>query len=83
MEKVFEPRLTAAEGTALCRAVQKSFEEYAELNKNISKELVASVAAIEEPSKLADTVAAHFSFKIEDKQRLLEASIRPTGSRFC
>ncbi len=73
MEKVFEPRLAAAEGTALCRSVQKSFEEYAAINKNLSKDLVTNVAAIEDPSKLADTLAAHFAFKIDDKQRLLEA----------
>ncbi len=63
----------AAEADALVRAIVESFEEYAKLNKNISKELVGSVSDTIEPSKLADTVAAHFSFKIEDKQRLLEA----------
>ncbi|MFQ5483867.1 MAG: endopeptidase La [Desulfobacterales bacterium] len=62
----------ADETDALVRAIAGSFEEYAKVNKNISKELVNSVAAIADPSKLADTVAAHFSFKIEDKQKLLE-----------
>ncbi|MDP7078062.1 MAG: LON peptidase substrate-binding domain-containing protein, partial [Desulfobacterales bacterium] len=66
-------KVPAAEADALVRAIVESFEEYAKLNKNISKELVGSVSDTIEPSKLADTVAAHFSFKIEDKQRLLEA----------
>ena len=43
------------------------------MNKNISKELItANMSAITDPSQLADTIAAHFSFKIKDKQRLLE-----------
>ncbi len=62
-----------AEADALVRAIVESFEEYAKLNKNISKDLVGSVSATIDPSKLADTVAAHFSFKIADKQQLLEA----------
>ena len=70
-----EPETQHAEGVALTRAVIDGFEEYARLNKNISKELVNNVGAISHPSQLADTVAAHFSFKIEDKQRLLETTI--------
>jgi ATP-dependent Lon protease len=51
---------------------QVEIEPVVELNKNISKDLVSSVISISDPSQLADTVAAHFSFKIEDKQHLLE-----------
>jgi ATP-dependent Lon protease len=57
---------------ALMRAVIDSFSEYAGVNKSISKELLAKISAITEPSKLADSVASHFSFKIENKQTLLE-----------
>ena len=74
VEPIVEPHVGETEATALMRSVVKQFEEYANLNKNISKDLINSVVAIEDPSKLADTVAAHFSFKIEDKQRLLEAA---------
>jgi ATP-dependent Lon protease len=63
---------TAIEVEALMRSILESFEEYATLNKNISKDLVGKVSAILDPAKMADTVASHFSFKIEDKQRLLE-----------
>ena len=72
VEPLPEPNFDDAEAAALCRTVSDSFEEYAELNKNISKDLVLNVAQITNPSKMADTVCAHFSFKIEDKQRLLE-----------
>ncbi|MFO7963464.1 MAG: endopeptidase La [Desulfobacterales bacterium] len=70
---VVEPDVSEAESTAMMRTIVEAFEEYAGLNKNISKDLVNNVAAITDPSQLADTVATHFSFKIDDKQRLLEA----------
>jgi len=73
LEKVISPELPSAAAEALMRSVQESFEEYAKLNKSISKELVSNVAGIDDPSQMADTVSSHFSFKIEDKQRLLEA----------
>jgi len=72
VEPVVELKILVAEGVALSRAVIDSFEEYAKLSKNISKELVGNISVISDPSQLADTVAAHFSFKIEDKQHLLE-----------
>jgi ATP-dependent Lon protease len=73
VEELAEPAESEAEILALERAVEDNFEEYAKLNKNISKELSSNIAAISDPSQLADTVAAHFSFKIEDKQRLLNS----------
>jgi ATP-dependent Lon protease len=71
---IAEPSLSDAESEALTRAINDSFNEYAKINRNISKDLVKSIATISDPSKLADSVAAHFSFKIEDKQRLLETA---------
>ena len=72
LKKIHTPELPHAEGEALSRSIQDGFEEYAKLNKSISKELISNVSSIADPSQVADTVAAHFSFKIEDKQRLLE-----------
>ena len=72
LEKIATHGLPLAEAEALTRSVQDGFEEYAKLNKSISKELLSNVASISDPSQMADTVAAHFSFKIEDKQRLLD-----------
>jgi ATP-dependent Lon protease len=73
LNKIQTPELPHAEGEALSRSIQDAFEEYAKLNKSISKELISNVSSITDPSQVADTVAAHFSFKIEDKQRLLES----------
>ncbi len=69
---LLEPEALPGDQVALSRAIVDSFEDYAKLNKSISKDLINNVSSISDPSKLADTVAAHFSFKIEDKQRLLE-----------
>jgi len=75
LQPIEETEILPAEGEALIRAIHNSFDEYAKANKNISKDLVRTVSAISDPSKLVDTVAAHFSFKIEDKQRLLETIV--------
>jgi ATP-dependent Lon protease len=71
VEELEEPKESKTEIVALERAVLENFEEYAKLNKSISKELLSNVSAVSDSSQLADTIAAHFSFKIEDKQRLL------------
>src|SRR6185503_5895384 len=57
---------------ALARSVITQFEQYIKLNKKIPPEVLVSVNQIEDPSKLADTVALHLTLKISDKQELLE-----------
>ncbi len=59
---------------ALGRTVVTQFEQYVKLNKKVPPEVLVSLSQIEDPSKLADTVAAHLSLKISDKQDLLETS---------
>ena len=63
-----EPR----EVEALARTVVTQFEQYVKLNKKVPPEVLVSLSQIEDPAKLADTVAAHLSLKIPDKQDLLE-----------
>jgi len=60
------------EAEALSRAVAEQFENYVKLNKKIPPEALASIPQIVEPGKLADSIAAHLSVKIADKQQLLE-----------
>jgi len=62
----------AKELEALGRAVIGQFEQYIKLNKKIAPEVLVSLNQINEPSKLADTVAAHLNLKIAEKQDLLE-----------
>ena len=74
LERMVEAVGSEAEAEALARAIRESFEEYAKLNKAISKELVNKVASMADYSQMADTIAANFAFKLEDKQRLLDAA---------
>jgi ATP-dependent Lon protease len=64
---------------ALARSVIGQFEQYIKLNKKIPPEVLVSINQIEDPSKLADTVASHLALKIADKQELLE--IQGIGER--
>lgn len=64
---------TPAEAEALRRAVVAQFEQYVKLNKKIPQEILTSLNAIEEASRLADTVAAHLPLKLEQKQQMLES----------
>ncbi len=61
-----------AELAALARGVVGQFEQYIKLNKKIPPEVMVSVNQIDDPAKLADTIASHLALKIADKQQLLE-----------
>ncbi|MDG1417009.1 MAG: endopeptidase La [Maricaulis sp.] len=61
-----------AEIEALMRSVASKFEDYVKLNKKVPPEALASLAAITEPGKLSDSIAAHLAVKITEKQNLLE-----------
>jgi len=63
--------LTDKEGEALMRSVLNEFDQYVKLNMKIPPEILTSLAGIDDPGRLADTVAAHLSLKIEDKQQIL------------
>jgi ATP-dependent Lon protease len=67
------PDATAsAELEALRRTVFGQFDQYVKLNKKIPAEILSSIAGIEEPGRLADTIAAHLPLKLEQKQKILE-----------
>ena len=59
---------------ALTRSVVVQFEQYIKLNRKIPPEVLTSINQIDEPDKLADTVASHLSLKISEKQELLECA---------
>ena len=61
-----------AEVEALRRALLTAFDQYVKLNKKIPPEIITSLAGIDEPGRLADTVAAHLPLKLEQKQQVLE-----------
>jgi ATP-dependent Lon protease len=64
--------LSELEQDVLQRTVISSFEQYVKLNNKIPPEVLISLAGIDDPSRLADTIAAHMSLKVQDKQIILE-----------
>jgi len=61
-----------AELEALRRAIVTQFDQYVKLNKKIPAEILTSIAGIDDPGRLADTIAAHLPLKLEHKQKVLE-----------
>ena len=70
------PIQTGADATseieALRRAVTQQFDQYVKLNKKIPPEILTSIAGIDDPGRLADTIAAHLPLKLEAKQAVLD-----------
>ncbi len=56
----------------LSRSIVGLFEQYVKLNKKVPPEVLTSLAGIDDPSRLSDTIAAHMSLKLEEKQHVLE-----------
>ncbi len=56
----------------LVRSVITQFEQYVKMNKKVPPEILTSLAGIEQPGRLADTVAAHMALKLSEKQKVLE-----------
>ncbi len=78
VNSIDEPEETNVESEALMRGVKSSFENYVKLNKRIPPEMLASVAQIDDSSRLADTIVAHLMLKLPDKQQILEIA-SPAG----
>ncbi|MCU0761799.1 MAG: endopeptidase La [Hydrogenophaga sp.] len=57
---------------ALRRAVMQQFDQYVKLNKKIPSEILTSISSIDDPGRLADTIAAHLPLKLESKQVVLD-----------
>jgi ATP-dependent Lon protease len=57
---------------AVARSLMSLFEQYVKTNRKLPPELLQTLAGIDEPSRLADTIAAHLGVRLADKQRLLE-----------
>jgi len=69
---VEEDRYDEREVDVLVRSIIAQFENYVKLNKKVPPEILTSLSGIEEPGRLADTVAAHMALKLSEKQRVLE-----------
>ena len=72
VDVVPESQEASVEAVALMRSVHTAFENFVKLNKKIPPEVLMSIASIDDPSRLADSIVAHLSLKLPDKQMLLE-----------
>ena len=61
-----------SETQALMRTVFTQFDQYVKLNKKIPPEILTSLATISDAGRLADTISAHLTLKLEEKQKILE-----------
>lgn len=72
VELIDDINLESREIEILIRSLKSQFEQYVKLNRKIPTEILASVLAIEDGGRLSDTIAAHLSLKLEEKQKILE-----------
>ena len=71
--KLAEPEADSREAETLVRSIMEQFEQYVKASKKVPQEVLSSLASIDDPARLVDTIAAQMSLKIDDKQLLLEA----------
>ncbi|MGB1906139.1 MAG: endopeptidase La, partial [Spongiibacter sp.] len=69
-----EQKIAEEEAEVMLRSAVSQFEKYINLSKKIPAEVLTSLSGIDEPGRLADTVAAHMSMALEQKQAVLEMS---------
>ncbi|MBW1673903.1 MAG: LON peptidase substrate-binding domain-containing protein, partial [Deltaproteobacteria bacterium] len=72
VEKISEHYEPNTKTEALIRSIHSSFESYTKLNQKIGEDIAETVMSIDNPSQLVNTVAAHLTAKIKEKQSLLE-----------
>lgn len=72
VDPVTEQSDDSCEIEALRRAVMQQFDQYVKLNKKIPPEILTSISSIDDPGRLADTIAAHLPLKLENKQQVLD-----------
>ena len=74
--EILEERLMdSGEGQALIRTLMGTFEQYVQQSKKVPPDVMTSLASIEDPSRLVDTIAAQLTLKLEIKQQLLETFV--------
>lgn len=67
-----QTELDSGDADALIRSTMSQFDKYVNLSKKVPSEVLTSLSGIDEPSRLADTIAAHMSLELEQKQAILE-----------
>jgi ATP-dependent Lon protease len=71
-ESLVDPDLSERENEVLVRSLTGHFEQYVQLSKKVPSEVLSTMSGIEDAGRLADTIAAHISLKLDEKQSVLE-----------
>ena len=71
-ENLADPDLSERENEVLVRSLTGHFEQYVQLSKKVPSEVLSTMSGIEDAGRLADTIAAHISLKLNEKQSVLE-----------
>jgi len=74
VREIVSDEVPESEVEGLLRSTNTQFEKYVNLSKKVPAEVLTSLTGIDEPGRLADTIAAHMSVDLEEKQRILEIS---------
>ncbi|NCF18218.1 MAG: endopeptidase La [Haliea sp.] len=74
VREIVSDEIPEEEVEGLLRSTISQFEKYVNLSKKVPAEVLTSLTGIDEPGRLADTIAAHMSVDLEEKQRILEIS---------
>lgn len=74
LREIVSDDIPEGEVEGLLRSTNSQFEKYVNLSKKVPAEVLTSLTGIDEPGRLADTIAAHMSVDLEEKQRILEIS---------
>lgn len=74
VREIVSDEIPEGEVEGLLRSTNSQFEKYVNLSKKVPAEVLTSLTGIDEPGRLADTIAAHMSVDLEEKQRILEIS---------
>jgi len=72
VEELHTEFMSEREADVLGRSLVTQFEHFVKLSRKVPPEVITSVSSIEEPARLADTIAAHLTMALEDKQKILE-----------
>ena len=72
VDVIVSPQIANAEARALVASAIGQFEQYVNLSKKVPVEVITSLSGIDEPGRLADTIAAHMSLDLPKKQSILE-----------
>lgn len=78
IEEYFESSFVDVEAEAMVRGAKSKFESFSSMSKKIPQETVTTVLEISEPSRLADTIAAHLNLKMKQKQRFV-STLKPVA----